>query len=123
MTGNRKLGLARPWGVAALGLALACGLLSATSALADKGGKKHPPQPPQPPAGWEVIILQPSGYYWSVGYGASGSQQVGFARVLDRYGSYHAGLWNASAGSWVDLPLGPLTPRPMALPAISRSGM
>lgn len=98
MNGNGKLGRTRPWALLALAVALACGLFSASSALA-----KEPPQPPQLPGAWEVVILHPIGDYGtSAGRGASGAQQVGGVYVYD-LGSAHASLWNGTAESWVDL--------------------
>ena len=97
MSTNWKRARSRAPVLVALAVALACGLLSAASALA--GGKKpppEPPQPPEPPVGWEVIILHPIGQSGSAAYGISGGQQVG------RVGN-HAGLWNGTAESWVDL--------------------
>jgi hypothetical protein len=41
-------------------------------------------------------VAPPSGATYSFGYGTSGSQQVGVAND-------HAGLWNGTAASWVDL--------------------
>ena len=91
MNRKEKRGRTRPGVVLALPVALACGLLWVSSALA-----KKPPQPPQPPGEWEVIILHPQDCYWSAAYGTSGGQQVGEACGA-------ASLWNGTAESWVDL--------------------
>jgi hypothetical protein len=71
MNGNGKLGRTRRWVVLALAAALACGLLSASSALA-----KKPRPPPEPPLEWEVIILHPQESSWSDAYGVYGGQQA-----------------------------------------------
>jgi hypothetical protein len=100
MNGNGKLGRTKPWVV--LAVALACGLLSASSALAKK------PAPPQPPGEWEVTILHPTGdHYESGAHSASGAEQAGFATAYEPfyrwYDLWRAGLWSGTAESWVDL--------------------
>ncbi|MDO8587337.1 MAG: hypothetical protein Q7T82_09880 [Armatimonadota bacterium] len=55
-------------------------------------------------AGWTVVNLNPDGAVFSRAFGVSSGQQVGEAGFG---GQYHAGLWNGTAASWVDLdPIG-----------------
>src|ERR1035437_4667295 len=49
---------------------------------------------------WTVADLNPSGSTGACGYGASGNLQAGYAYIG---GNPNAGLWNGTAGSWVDL--------------------
>ena len=94
MKGKGRFGLTRPWAVLALAIALACGLLSAASALAEKGGKTNPPEPP---AGWEFTILWcGSDYDGARANGTSGGQQVGSVEGF-------ASLWSGTAASCVSL--------------------
>lgn len=51
-------------------------------------------------ASWTVTNLHPTGFDYSEGLGASGSQQAG---VVQSAGAYRAALWNATAPSYVDL--------------------
>ncbi|MEQ1934804.1 MAG: hypothetical protein ABL962_13165 [Fimbriimonadaceae bacterium] len=48
---------------------------------------------------WAPVILHPAGTSASYCFSASGVNQVGYAL----YGGYHAGFWNGTAASWVDL--------------------
>jgi len=55
-------------------------------------------------AEWTVVNLHPAGADWwpdtSYASGVSGGQQVGWWFIINYP---HAGLWNGTAGSWVDL--------------------
>ena len=104
MNTNGKRAWAKPSATVPLAMELTCVMLFGSSAFAEKGGKKKPP-PPQPPAGWAVIMLEPSGWYdwaWSIGCGVSGGQQAGAAAFAPGM-RLHASLWSGSRDSWVDL--------------------
>lgn len=70
-------------------LATCIALLSAAPALAQ----------------WTFVTLAPAGTTNSYGTSAAGSLQGGYAQVGTQY---HAGIWNGTAASWIDLhPAGP----------------
>jgi len=52
-------------------------------------------------AQWTVVNLHPTGTVSSEAFGVHSGQQVGFVEVGQN--TFHASLWNGSAGPWIDL--------------------
>ncbi|MEN6451389.1 MAG: PEP-CTERM sorting domain-containing protein, partial [Thermoguttaceae bacterium] len=60
-------------------------------------------------ATYVAIDLSPSGFAESEGYGACGTQQVGYGQTTKNSGTTHALLWSGTANSVVDLTLSGFT--------------